>query len=271
MSLLRASEALDAASRRIGRLDAEVLAAHLLGVDRGRLLLDRDMRIDTQAYELLVDRRADGEPVAYITGRREFWSLDLWVTPDVLIPRPDSETLIEAALAWVSRPPSTILDLGTGSGALLLAALSEWSGAVGVGVDISEAALAVAAGNATRLGLAGRVAFRVGDWDRGLGSRFDLVLCNPPYVEVDAELSVDVRAYEPAMALFAGADGLDAYRRLLPGLPGLLTPDGVAVVEIGSGQARAVLGLAGTVGLAGSVRRDLAGLDRCVVLRAQRA
>ncbi len=265
------SEALRGAAARIGgdsaRLDAEVLLAYLLGVDRGSLILNPDRKIEPQAFDLLVERRMIGEPVAYITGTREFWSLDLIVTPAVLIPRPDSETLIEAALASVMRPPATILDLGTGSGALLLAALSEWPLARGLGVDASAPALAVAARNAARLGLAERADFRLGNWGQGL-AKFDLILSNPPYIEQDASLSPDVRDHEPASALFAGADGLDEYRRLIPQLPGLLAPDGVAVVEIGATQATAVLALAAAAGLCGSVSQDLGGRDRCVVLRA---
>ena len=260
---------LRAAALRIDRLDAEVLLAHLLGVERGALLLSDDRNVDVQAYERLVDRRATGEPVAYITGFREFWSLGLRVTPDVLIPRPDSETLIEAALAGAARPPVTILDLGTGSGALLLAALGEWPQARGVGVDRSAAALAVAQGNAERLGMAGRAVFQLGNWGQGLRERFDLILSNPPYVEENAALSRDVREHEPEMALFAGMDGLDDYRRLVPQLRGLLADGGLAVVEIGSTQASAVLALAAAAGLAGEVRRDLAGLDRCLVLRTK--
>jgi release factor glutamine methyltransferase len=264
---VKASDALRAAAARIDRLDAEVLLGHLLGVGRGALLLNPDRNIDPEPFEKMVERRVLGEPVAYITGSREFWSLDLAVTHDVLIPRPDSETLIEAALASVERPPATILDLGTGSGALLLAALSEWPAAQGVGVDASAAALAVVKANADRLGFGVRTVFQLGDWGAGLTDRFDLILSNPPYVEDNAELSREVRDHEPASALFAGAEGLDDYRRLIPQLPGLLAPDGVAIIEIGHTQAAAVLALAQAAGMTGTVRQDLAGHDRCVVLR----
>ena len=264
--------ALRDAAARIGgetpRLDAEVLLAHALGRDRGWILLNRDAKIDAQAYEKLVLRRIAGEPVAYITGVREFWSLRLKVTPAVLIPRPDSETLIEAALASGVQP-TRILDLGTGSGALLLAALTEWRGATGLGVDQSLAALAIAAENAALLGLGHRASFQQGDWGQGLAERFDLILCNPPYVETDAPLSGDVRDHEPASALFAGPDGLDEYRRLIPQLPALLAPDGVAVVEIGHTQAAAVAALAAAAGLDCVVKQDLAGRDRCLVLRRE--
>lgn len=262
-----AAGALKAAATRIDRLDAEVLLAHLQGIDRGTLLLGFDRKFDLQAFEKIVDRRAVGEPVAYLVGKREFWSLDLAVTPAVLIPRPDSETLIEAALAaFRSQAPRRILDLGTGSGALLLAALSEWPAATGLGIDISPAALAVAAANAARLGFAPRAAFAVGDWGAGLGERFDLILGNPPYVEDNAAIAADVRDHEPAGALFAGPDGLAEYRRLVPQLPGLLAPTGIAIIEIGCTQAAAVLAIAAP--MAGSVRRDLAGRDRCIVFSA---
>jgi release factor glutamine methyltransferase len=244
------------------------LLAHLVGQDRLAMLAGPDFDVDEAMFTALVARRADGEPLAYIIGRREFWSLDLAVTPDVLIPRPDSETLIEAALAACrDRPPATILDLGTGSGALVLAALSEWPRARGLGVDCSAAAVAVARGNAERLGFARRAVFAQGDWGIGVRGRFDLILANPPYVEADAALSPEVRR-EPAGALFAGADGLDAYRVLVPQLPGLLAGNGVVALEIGHSQAAAVLALAAAAGMTGVVKRDLGGRDRCVVLRA---
>ncbi len=264
--MITVATALRAAAAQIDRFDAEVLLAALLGVERGQLLLNPDRVFSPDVFEDHVSRRAAGEPVAYITGRREFWSLDLLVTPAVLIPRPDSETLIGAALA-AGISPASILDLGTGSGALLLAALTEWPAATAVGVDASPAALAVAVQNAERLGLAARAAFRVGDWGQGLAERFDLILCNPPYVESDAELATDVRDHEPASALFAGSEGLDDYRRLIPQLPGLLAPGGIAVVEIGWTQAAAVLALAVAAGMRADVRRDLAGRDRCLVMR----
>lgn len=260
-----AHAALRAAAARIDRLDAEVLLARALGIARMDLLLDLDRVVDAAAFAALVDRRAAGEPVAYITGSREFWSLDLAVTPDVLIPRPDSETLIEAAVAYFagSAGPGRVLDLGTGSGALLLAALSAWPEATGVGVDASAAALRVAAGNAARLGFGARARFVHGGWDAADGA-FDLILCNPPYIATGEALPRDVADWEPASALFAGADGLDDYRALAPLLGGYLAPGGVACVEIGATQADAVTALLAERGSTVALRRDLAGFPRCL-------
>jgi release factor glutamine methyltransferase len=222
------------------------------------------------AFAALVERRLAHEPVAYITGRQAFYGLELAVSAAVLIPRGDSETLIEAARAALAeRPPTRILDLGTGSGALLLAAMSLWPEAEGVGTDRTSQALAVARANADRLGLAPRLLARnwtAGGWADGFG-RFELILCNPPYVEDDAELAPDVREHEPPEALFAGPDGLDAYRALIPQLPALLDGDGLAVVEIGATQADAVTALAAAVGLASTLHRDLAGRPRALALK----
>lgn len=251
------------------RLDAELLLAHALGIDRGTLLLDR-APVPPEAvarFEALVACRAAHEPVAWLTGSREFWSLPLAVSPDVLIPRPDSETLIEVALELCgARAPSTILDLGTGSGALLLAALAEWPNALGVGVDRSAAAVAVARHNARALGFGDRAGFLVSDWGAALDARFDLLLANPPYVETGAALSPEVRR-EPAAALFAGADGLDAYRAIAPQLSRLLAPQGLAVIEIGATQAEAFRALAAAQGLETTVHHDLAGRPRAVAAR----
>jgi release factor glutamine methyltransferase len=254
------------------RLDVELLMAAALGVSRSDLLL-RHMRDAVPAgFDALYGRRLAHEPVAYILGQAEFYGLEFRVTPAVLIPRADSETLIDAGLAaFADQPPLRVLDCGTGSGALLLAALAQWPGAAGVGIDRSGEALAVAAGNARRLGLDGRVQLLGRDWDNpgwadDLG-RFDLVLANPPYVEIDAPLARVVRDHEPAGALFAGPEGLDAYRRLVPQLPGLLAPGGVALVEIGSRQAPAVTALADASGLSSHLHRDLAGRPRALEMR----
>lgn len=222
-------------------------------------------------FEALLARRRAHEPVAYITGTREFWSLPLAVSPAVLIPRPDSETLIEAARAALAdAPPASILDLGTGSGALLLAALSLWPEARGLGVDCSVEALAVARTNALRLGFAPRADFREGDWAAGLAGPFDLVLANPPYVAEGADLPPDVACHEPASALLAGADGLDAIRRIVPDLPRLLAPSGVAALELDPGQVEAATALAAAAGMTVDVRADLAGRPRALLLRPHR-
>ncbi len=263
----RVGDLLRAAAARIDRLDAEVLLADALGTDRMALLLDPDRMVDAAAFAARVDRRAGGEPVAYITGRREFWSIDLAVTRDVLIPRPDSETLIEAAVAHFAGTagPARVLDLGTGSGALLLAALSEWPAANGVGVDASAAALVVATANAARVGLAGRASFVHGGWNAGEGV-FDLILCNPPYVAAGEDLPREVAEWEPHAALFAGADGLADYRRIAPVVADRLAPGGVAAIEIGATQGAAAAALFAAQGLQVGLRRDLAGLPRCLVV-----
>lgn len=247
------------------RLDAELLAAHASGITRDELLI---RGLDGEAplsLEPLIARRAACEPVAYITGTQDFWTLSLAVTPDVLIPRADSETLIEAAIeALAARPPSRILDLGTGSGALLLAALDHWRGATGLGVDASPAALDVARGNAT--GSADRAAFRLGDWTAGIDEAFDLVLCNPPYVREDAKLAACVVDHEPHGALFGGADGLACYRRLAPCIGAVMGDGGIACVETGASLAGEAGALFAGAGFGVEVRRDLAGRDRCLVL-----
>jgi release factor glutamine methyltransferase len=196
------------------------------------------------------------------------------VSSATLIPRADTETLLEAALALFPerRGVTAILDLGTGTGCLLLAALTEFPAAFGVGVDMAPEAARLAASNAVTLGLAGRAAFIVGDWAASLGGRFDLILCNPPYIEAAAipTLMPDVRRYEPASALDGGPDGLDAYRRIIPALAGQLSPAGAAVLELGQGQEPCVAGLARDAGLARETRTDLAGIPRALVLRKAR-
>jgi len=252
------------------RLDAEWLMAAALGVTRSNLLL-RHLRDPAPAgFAAMVARRMAHEPVAYILGEQDFFGLALRVTPDVLIPRGDSEVLVAAALA--ARPDArTVLDCGTGSGALLLAVLAQRPGALGVGIDRSPAALAVAADNACRLGLAGRARMALADWHqtdwaRDLGAPFDLILANPPYVEDAAALAPDVRDHEPAAALFAGPEGLDDYRVLIPQLPDLLCIGGAAFVEIGHAQAPAVSAIAHAAGLTACLHRDLAGRPRVLQL-----
>ena len=270
---MRVREALAAAAARLesvsdtARLDAELLMAHALGTSREQVLLGDLAQEAPPAFEALVGRRLAHEPVAYVTGRRAFWTIELEVGPGVLIPRPDSETLIEAAVDHFGPAgPATILDLGTGPGTLLLAALSQWPGAYGLGIDDSEKALDYAELNAIDLELEDRARFKLGDWANDLQGQFDLILCNPPYVEVGASLPPEVVDWEPAGALFAGKDGLDDYRRLAPDLPRLLAPGGIVCVEIGLGQEEPVRSLFEAQGFAVSVRADLAGVPRCLLL-----
>ncbi|MFM5916226.1 MAG: peptide chain release factor N(5)-glutamine methyltransferase [Novosphingobium sp.] len=270
------AEAIRAATERIGpgsdtaRLDAELLMAEALDCTRSELFLRRMRDPAPASYAALVERRAAHEPVAYIRGYQEFFGLGFQVTPDVLIPRGDSEVLVEAALA--AKPEARrVLDLGTGSGALLLALLSELPEAQGMGIDRSVAALTVATANARALGLAERTRLERRDWTNAgwrddLG-RFDAILCNPPYVEDDADLAPSVRSFEPPGALFAGADGLEDHRLLMPELPALLAPGGIALVEIGHRQAEAVSALAAEAGMEALLHRDLGNRPRALELK----
>ena len=267
-------EALSEATARLGtdwaRDEAEMLMAHALGVTRSAMLLGH-MRDEAPAnFETMLARRLGEEPVAYIIGEADFYGRTFKVTPAVLIPRGDSETTLQAALE-AAPSPRRILDCGTGSGILLLSLLAERPQASGVGIDRSPAALEVAAGNAELLGVAERTELVAGDWTQSgwpadLG-RFDLVIANPPYVEDGAELDPSVRDFEPAGALFAGPHGLDDYRVLIPQLPALLVPGGVAVLEIGYRQAEAVTAIAEAAGFAVELRHDLAGRPRALILR----
>lgn len=251
------------------RLDSELLMAEALHIDRDRLILAPPNRAVPKRFWDMVDRRKSGEPVAYITGRRAFWNIELHVGPGVLVPRPDSEVLIASALEHFegTNGPVRILDLGTGPGTLLLAALDIWNQATGLGIDLSRQALSYASANARRLGFEPRVKLMQGNWADGLVERFDLILCNPPYVPDDAEVGAGVREFEPDEALFAGKEGLDSYRALAPQLPRLLNEGGLAVVEIGFDQADAVMPLVARNGLHATVAQDMAGRDRAIVLK----
>jgi release factor glutamine methyltransferase len=267
---LRSATARLATTSDTARLDAELLMAHAVGCTRSDLLL-RHMRDPAPSgFTALVERRAAHEPVAYIIGVQEFYGRPLAVKPGILIPRGDSETLIEAALGACPLP-RRVLDLGIGSGALLLTILAERSGAYGVGIDKSAVAIDVAAENAIALGIENTWELYCRDWSTlgwadDLGT-FDLILCNPPYVEGDAPLDASVREYEPASALFAGPDGLDDYRSLIPQLSALLALHGVAIFEIGSTQADAVAAIAHSHGFATELRHDLAGRPRALILK----
>ena len=249
------------------RLDAELLMAEALHIDRDKLILSPPDRKVPERFWAMVERRKAGEPVAYITGRRAFWNIELHVGPGVLVPRPDSEVLIASAIEhFEGTGPGRILDLGTGPGTLLLAALDVWPNATGLGTDLSRQALAYSSANARRLGFDERAKWLQGNWAEGLVETFDLILCNPPYVADGADLGPGVREYEPDEALFAGSEGLDAYRALAPQLPLLLGKGGLAAVEIGHDQANAVTRLLARDGLKARVAQDLAGRDRAVLL-----
>jgi release factor glutamine methyltransferase len=252
------------------RLEARLLLAHALGLTQNDLIREPDRPIDPSAYQTLLTRRIGHEPLALLTGHREFWSLDFLVSTATLIPRPDSETVVEAAVgAFAGRgPPRTILDLGTGTGCLLLALLTEFPSAFGIGLDLSPAAAALAATNAARIGLSNRAAFVAADWTNPICGQFDLIVCNPPYIPGPdiASLMPEVARHEPRTALDGGADGYDAYRTIMPRLSDHLTPNGVAVLELGQGQAKFVEEIARSAGFKTSHRLDLAHISRAIVL-----
>ncbi len=263
------------------RLDARVLVGHALERDGGWLIGHGDERLDADAIEkieALVVRRLARQPVAQIVGVREFWSLAFRVTPATLTPRPDSETLIAAALEILTERdrPWRILDLGTGSGCLLLTLLSELPRARGVGIDISADALLVAGDNAGDLAVEERVEFRQGSWFEALSDGdgpFDLVVANPPYIrQADiAGLEPEVLHFEPHSALSGGVDGLDAYREIAAGLDRVLKPGGVFIGEFGDGQHLAVSKLLGSCGFPEiDLKRDLPGIFRCCIARRRR-
>jgi release factor glutamine methyltransferase len=235
----------------LSRLEARVLRAHAK---------------DEAQYAAFAARRLAGESVAYIVGEKEFWSLSFDVGPGVLVPRPDTETLVEQALKACPGGPLRVADLGAGSGAMLLAFLSERPQARGVGVDSSEAALAYARRNAIKLGLEARCEFRLGDWSSVDGT-FDAIFANPPYLTT-AELAASGLQDEPAAALDGGMDGLAAYRALAPVLASHLNKSGFGFVEIGQGQGEAVVTIFEGEGLEIlGLRPDLSGIPRCVVTR----
>lgn len=250
--------------------DARALLAGALGVAPDRLLLERDAPFPDAArarMEVFVGDRLRFRPVAQILGRRMFWGRWFTVTGDVLDPRPETETLVATALAGLA--PERILDLGTGSGAILLTLLAEWPQASGVGTDVSAAALDVAAENAAALGLDGRVEFRLADWWDGVAGRFDRVVSNPPYIPAGelAGLSPDVRDWEPAGALSPGPTGLESYQCIAAGLDAALAGGGRALFEIGAGQGAAVAAIFRAAGFgAVEVAADMDGRDRVVTV-----
>lgn len=266
--------AVDEAARQLSktsdtaRLDAELLMAEALGIDRDRLILHPPDWEPPKRFWTMVERRKAGEPVAYITGRRAFWNVEIHVGPGVLIPRPDSEVLISSAIEHFegTEGPRRILDLGTGPGTLLLAALDVWPNATGLGVDSSRRAMSYAAANARRLGLEERTRFKLGHWADGIDERFDLILCNPPYVATDADLGPGVAEHEPHEALFAGPEGLSEIRALAPEIARLLAPGGMAAMEIGADQAESAAPILERDGLKTRIALDLGGRPRAIIL-----
>ena len=246
---------------------------HALGLRPEALLASDDRPLDNAEAErlsALVSRRAGREPLAYVTGVREFWSLEFALDRSALVPRPETETLVEAMLARTAHLPSRprLLDLGTGSGCLLVTLLTELQGATGVGIDISVDAVSLARANAARHGLDGRASFVVADWCAPLAARFDVVVSNPPYVAAEAlaSLAPEIACHEPRTALAGGADGYACYRRLAPQVARVLAPAGLAAIEVGAGMADEVASLFAAAGLAEIERRcDLAGIERCAL------
>jgi len=275
-ALATATARLAAAGIADPRRDARLLIAAAIEAGPERLIAHPDRVLDgaeAAQADALIARRAAREPVSRILGRREFWSLEFEITPDTLDPRPDSETLVAAVLERIRtqglmRAPLSVLDLGTGSGCLLLALLSELPAARGLGLDISAAALDVARRNARNLGYLERVHFEIGDWGAGLDGFWQLIISNPPYI-TEAEigdLAPEVVRYDPRLALTAGSDGLDAYRELLPQAARLLDRDGILALEVGRGQQEAVTALLVASGFAPLGRyRDLGGIERCLL------
>lgn len=272
------SKALETATRRFAaaqiegaRRDARLLLSNVLPGGTAALLRDPERPLsqdELSRFEAAVRRREKREPVSRVIGLREFWSLSFKITPDTLDPRPDSETLIEGILERVENKssPLRILDLGTGTGCLLLALLSELPAARGLGVDVSERALEVARENAQNLGLGRRADFEAHDWTDGVTGRWDIVLSNPPYIAEGeaAHLAPEVADYDPGQALIAGVDGLRDYRILIPGSVELLNDSGLLALEVGRGQADAVEAMLLESGLHSPWRKsDLAGVERC--------
>lgn len=269
--LCEAGAALRAAGIEGARQEARLLLAHALALPQEALLRDPHREVapeGAEAFRALLRRRCAREPLALLTGTSGFWTLELEVNGATLLPRPDTEALIRLA-ATLAPDAARVLDLGTGTGCLLLAALAERPGAWGVGLDLRPEAAALARRNARRNGLAGRAAFLAGDWAGALRGRFDLILSNPPYIpsaEVPA-LMPEVARHEPVTALDGGPDGLNAYRRILPALPRLLAPGGVAILEIGWDQAESLPALAPRHGLAiRGMERDFGGIPRAIAL-----
>ncbi len=264
--------ALEGAGVETSALDARLLLEAAMDADTARIVAEPDQALDTrqeEQYRWFLERRQNREPISQILGRRAFWKDEFEVTADTLTPRPDSETLIELAVDHFRRgAPRRILDLGTGTGCLLLSALREFPDAAGVGVDLTPGACRAALRNARRLGLDSRTRIICGNWGTAIGGVFDLILCNPPYIaEREREtLPPEVTEFEPHQALFAGVRGLDAYRALIPGLAAKLAPGGALIVEIGHGQGAGIGQILMESGFYVAARaRDLANRERCLL------
>jgi release factor glutamine methyltransferase len=269
-----------AAGIESAKADARILAGHALGLDRAALLAQRDRLLEAREIDAISSRaarRLKREPVSRIVGYREFWNLRLAIDPAVLDPRPETETLVEAALDWVTqsgrrREKLRVLDIGTGSGALLLALLAELPNAVATGSDKSAAAVDVAMANADRLGFRARCSFVVCDIADALPGPFDLIVSNPPYISTGeiASLAPEVRNFDPHLALDGGEDGLEAYRAVARQSRRLLAPNGRLIVELGQGLEPMVASVLSGAGLnvAGPARNDLAGIARALAAEA---
>ncbi|MCZ4282150.1 peptide chain release factor N(5)-glutamine methyltransferase [Kiloniella laminariae] len=266
---------LQAAGIEGARLDVRILLATALGKEPSFILGYPEHPVneaDCARFDAMISRRVSREPVSRILGRREFWSLSFRISADTLDPRPDSETLISTVLERVSQAgkPVRILDLGTGTGCLLLTLLHELPEAIGVGVDLSPGAVEIASLNATDLGLSDRASFRVGDWCNGLGGDWDVIISNPPYIGEGekADLEPEVLNYDPPMALFAGEDGMLDYRALIPQAVERLSPGGFLVIEAGIGQADQINQIMSDYGLiCEAAGRDLGGIARACIAR----
>ncbi|MGI9493996.1 MAG: peptide chain release factor N(5)-glutamine methyltransferase [Geminicoccaceae bacterium] len=281
-SLAKAAKRLEEAGVEPALREASLLLSHVMNWDRVTLLVhagDELSDADHQTFIDLVERRAGREPAAQIIGCKEFWSLPFIISKDVLCPRPDSETLIEMVLTLsrerfeTREKPIRLLDLGTGSGCLVLSILHEIGHAHAVGIDRSLEALTIARANGERLELSSRASWLCADWGTALDGAFDIIISNPPYVRVDewSALEPEVRLFEPKTALLAGDDGLDAYRLLAPEINRLLAQGGVACFEHGQGQGDAIVKLLATAGLTCIARKtDLAGIGRCLAFERAR-
>ena len=256
-------------------LDARLLLSAATGVSDVSLISDPERLLDPKqlaSLELLVAQRISGRPVSRLLGVREFWGLDFSLNTETLDPRPDSETLIEAVLAQIfdKSAPLRVLDLGTGTGCLLLALLSEFPNAKGRGVDCSEQAIEAATKNSEGLGLDARSTFQVGDWAAGLDGTYDVIVSNPPYIPTGdlGRLSVEVREHDPAKALDGGTDGLDAYRLILPEMVRLLAPGGYGFLEFGEGQSADIASISQDLGFeVCEIRADLGGVLRVLTVK----